>query len=210
MQQGEKFNTISHLIPTLIAFPAMGYLVFQAVQTGEQINIISSVVYALSLIILYLTSTLYHWHSGEHKKRFQLFDHLSIYLLIAGTYTPFMAVALNSRFSHALLALVWGLAALGFYLDLRKKDKSKKDKRIQQLIIYVVMGWMAMFVIPPLTASLGEAGTTLLATGGVFYTGGIVFYLLDKRLKHAHGIWHLFVIAGSLCHYISILGYVIK
>ncbi len=209
IQTGEKFNTISHLIPTLIAIHAIGFLIFQAWQTDELVKVISSIIYGLSLITLYLASTLYHWHNGAHKKLFQLFDHLAIYLLIAGSYTPFMAVGLEGTYSHLILAAVWTLAILGFYLDLRPQDKSIKDKRIPQLIIYVVMGWMVIFVIKAMAISLGKAGMTLLTTGGVLYTGGIVFYLLDKRLKHAHGIWHLFVLAASVCHYFAILNYVI-
>ncbi len=126
-------------------------------------------------------------------------------MLIAGSYTPFCLVTLHGPWGWSLLATVWGLAAFGSIQELRQKSSA----RMLSLIIYVVMGWAALAAVAPLIRALGPAGFSWLAAGGAFYTVGIIFYLLDTRLRHAHGIWHLFVVAGSAMHYFAILWYVL-
>lgn len=212
MQHGEKFNTVSHLLGAFIALPGILFLIILAVQTGDPWKIISTSIYGFTLVLLYMLSSLYHGHGGRFKTLFQKLDHLSIYLLIAGTYTPYMLVTLRGVWGWSILGVVWGLALIGIIIDLlpKKSDKpEKEDKRIIQLFIYLIMGWLAVIPLQPLAEKLASNGLWLLALGGGLYTFGIIFFVLDKKVKHAHGIWHLFVIGGSVSHYISITAYVI-
>jgi hemolysin III len=222
MQHGEKFNTVSHLLAALLALPGVIYLIILATQTGDPYKIVSVSIYGTTLMLLYMASTIYHYHGGPYKKILQKLDHLSIYLLIAGTYTPFMLVTLRGAWGWSILGVVWGLAFIGMLLDLKPKfkpenkgakqddkDAQQEDKRIPQLIIYLIMGWLVVIPLKPLSEQLSSYGTTLLAVGGILYTLGIIFFILDHRVKHAHGIWHLFVIGGSVSHYVSITAYVV-
>jgi len=209
MQHGEKFNTISHFLAALTALPGIIYLIFLAAQTGDPWKITSVSIYSTTLILLYSASSLYHGHGGRFKKLFQKFDHLSIYLLIAGTYTPYMLVTLRGAWGWTILGVVWGLALVGILLDSLPKKSDKEDRRIIQLFIYLIMGWLIVIPLKPLAAHLAKNGVLLLAIGGGLYTLGVIFFVLDYRLKHAHGIWHLFVMGGSISHYISITAYVI-
>ncbi len=209
MKHGEKFNTITHFLALLLACPGIVYLLVSASRTGDPWKITSVTVYAVTLFILYLSSTIYHGHNGHLKNLFRKFDHISIYLLIAGTYTPFMLVTLRGAWGWSILGVVWGLAFIGIILDSFPVFSDKNDKRIIQLIIYLVMGWLIIIPLAPLAEQLSRDGTILLALGGVLYTVGVLFYVLDHRLRYSHGIWHLFVIGGSISHYFSISAYVI-
>jgi hemolysin III len=209
MQHGEKFNTLTHLLAAFIAFPSVVYLVFLAYETDDLWKIVSVSIYGVTLLMLYISSSLYHAHSGSLKKLLQKFDHLSIYLLIAGTYTPYMLVTLRGVWGWTILGVVWGLAIIGMLIDAFTKKDEKENKRIIPLIIYVLMGWLVVIPFKPLAENLASNGLTLLAIGGFLYTFGILFFVLDSRMKHAHGIWHLFVMGGSISHYVSITVYVI-
>ncbi len=209
MQHGEKFNTVTHLLGVFVALPGILYLIILASQTGDPWKIISASIYGFTLILLYMLSTLYHGHGGQYKKLFQKLDHLSIYLLIAGSYTPYMLVTLRGAWGWSILGVVWGLAVLGIMIDLMPKNPDKEDRRIAQLIIYLVMGWIALIPLKPLAENLAGNGLLLLGLGGILYSVGVIFFVLDEKLKHAHGIWHLFVIGGSVSHYVSITAYVI-
>ncbi|MEB8433773.1 hemolysin III family protein [Cocleimonas sp. KMM 6892] len=209
MQQGEKFNTITHFLAAVLAVPGLIYLIVLAANTGDAWKIVSASIYGTTLLLLYISSTLCHGHSGRFRDLFEKLDHLSIYLLIAGTYTPYMLVTLRGNWGWTIFAVVWGLALIGMLIDVWPKDANKENKRIIPLIIYLVMGWLVIIPIQPLTESLASTGVWLLAVGGVLYTVGVVFFILSDRVKHAHGVWHLFVIGGSLSHYISISAYVI-
>jgi len=209
MQHGEKFNTITHLLGAVLALPGILFLIILAYQTGDIWKIISTSIYGFTLIILYMFSSLYHGHGGRFKKLLQKFDHLSIYLLIAGTYTPYMLVTLHGVWGWSILGVVWSLALIGIIIDLIPKDPEKEDKRIIQLVIYLIMGWLVIIPLRPLAENLASNGVFLLALGGLLYTVGVIFFVLDGKLKHAHGIWHLFVIGGSISHYVSISAYVI-
>ena len=207
MYYGEKLNSITHLIGAVLALVGFGALLTLSIQEKNWQHIISFTVFGLALILLYTMSTLYHsFNSPKLKKTFQKLDHVSIYLLIAGTYTPYMLVSLFEGSGLLLLALVWGLAIIGILLDIFI------PKRIEwlQLIIYLAMGWVCTLDYSGMKAALPDEGMTWLMTGGIAYTVGIVFYVLDdlNKLRHAHGIWHLFVLTGSICHFISIAGYV--
>lgn len=162
-------------------------------------------IYGLTLVLLYSFSTLYHSMRGRPKLVLRKLDHESIYLLIAGSYTPFCLVTLRGPWGWTLFGVVWGLAVIGGVQELRPIGQV----RILSVVIYLVMGWVALVALVPLLRVLGTAGFAWVATGGALYTLGIVFYALDSRLSWAHGVWHLFVIAGSAIHYFAILQYVL-
>lgn len=211
MQHGERLNTFTHFLAALIALPGIIYLIVLASYTGDPWKITSVSIYGATLLLLYIASSIYHGHSGRFKKLLQKFDHLSIYLLIAGTYTPYMLVTLRGAWGWSILGVVWGLALIGMIIDVlpKRSESDKKDQRIPQLIIYLVMGWLIIIPLKPLAESLASDGVLLLALGGGLYTLGVIFFILDDKVKHAHGIWHCFVIAGSVSHYASITAYVI-
>jgi hemolysin III len=201
MYHGERFNSISHLVGATFALIGGVVLVTLAAIDGEAGKIISYSIYATTLFVLYLSSTLYHSIPGPAKRLFRVFDHQSIYLLIAGTYTPYAVVALESSLRWWLLSIIWGLAAFGMVLDAVRRH----GPRILSVLLYLVMGWFCVFVYDDFVHALSAASLGWMIAGGIFYTSGVVFFALDSWYPWCHGIWHLFVIAGSTCHYISIL-----
>lgn len=205
MYYGEKFNTATHLFGALLALIGSGVLVMRAMIGGDPWKLTSVIIYGVTLILLYSFSTLYHSVRGPAKSILQKLDHHSIYLLIAGSYTPFCLVTLRHSWGWPLLAVIWSLGILGSLLELRPQNEA----RIFSVVIYVVMGWAALAAIVPLMNALGSAGFAWLAAGGLLYTVGIIFFVLDTRVKHGHGIWHLFVLGGSSAHYFAILHYVL-
>ena len=206
MYYGEKFNAVSHLLGAVLALAGTVVLVVLAALGGDPWKVVGVSIYGASLVLMYSSSTLYHSVRGGRAKDFlRKMDHQSIYLLIAGSYTPFCLVTLRGPWGWSLLGVVWGLAVVGSLQDLRPRN----DARILSVVIYLLMGWAAVVALVPMVNALGRAGFAWVATGGLFYTVGIVFYALDARLKHAHGIWHLFVLAGSAAHFIAILLYVV-
>jgi hemolysin III len=205
MYYGERFNAFSHLVGAVAAVVGSVVMIVAAVRDGDPWKVVSVSIFGATLIMMYTASVLYHSLHGPAKALFQKLDHQSIYLLIAGTYTPFCLVTLRGPWGWALFGVVWGLALIGGLQELRPKN----ERRILSVVIYVVMGWAIVTALFPLLRALGTPGFIWLVTGGIFYTGGIVFYALDKRLRHSHGIWHLFVLAGSVAHYFAILLYVI-
>lgn len=200
MYPGERFNGVSHLVGAALALAASVVLIILGSIDGDPWKVASFVVYGVTLFLLYLISTLYHSLKGRPKSIFKILDHQAIYLLIAGTYTPFALVTLRDTVGWWLFGAIWTLAVIGIVLDTVQKD----GKRIVPMVIYVVMGWMILFTLDPI---LNDGFRWLLA-GGIAYSVGIVFYVLDHRYPYAHGIWHLFVLAGSICHYLAILLYV--
>lgn len=207
MYHGEKFNSITHLVGSALALMGMGALLAVSIKQHDPWMIASFSIFGCSLILLYTMSTLYHSFSPPKlKKLFQIMDHLSIYLLIAGTYTPYMLVSLRSGNGPLLLFAVWGLAVLGILLELRL---SKRNEKIQ-VAIYLLMGWLIVLEWNNLKAVISASGMMWLTAGGLAYTLGVIFYVLDHKdkLRYGHGIWHLFVLLGSMCHFISIIVYV--
>lgn len=207
MYYGEKLNSITHLTGAVLALIGFGVLLTISIQTFNWLLITSFTIFGLTLILLYTMSTLYHsFHPPKLKKVFQKLDHISIYLLIAGTYTPYMLVSLRENNGIIMLILIWTLAVVGLLLDIFV------PKRIEwlQILIYLIMGWVCTLNYSELQATVPTAGMVWLTLGGIAYTTGIIFYVLDnfKKLRHAHGIWHLFVLSGSICHFISIAAYV--
>ncbi|MCG6900048.1 MAG: hemolysin III family protein [Gammaproteobacteria bacterium] len=205
MYHGERFNSISHLIGAALALAGVVVLVVLASLQGDPWKVISFSIYGTSLFLLYLLSTLYHSLRGRAKKIFKKLDHVAIYLLIAGTYTPFTLVTLRGVWGWSLFITIWWLAIVGIIVDSRHKDGA----RAIQMIIYLLMGWLILIAMKPLVQVLPDNALALLVLGGVFYTSGIIFYALDERIKHGHGVWHLFVLAGSISHYLTVLLYIL-
>lgn len=209
MYYGEKLNSISHLVGSVFSLVALGALLARGIPTGDARTIVGVSVFGLTLVLLYAMSTLYHsFRTPQVKRVFKVLDHISIYLLIAGTYTPFMLISVNSRSGTLILLLVWSLAVIG---TLSEVFLSGRAVKVLQLIIYLAMGWACTLDLDSLRAALPEAGFRWVAAGGLAYTVGVVFYILDKlkRLTHAHGIWHFFVLVGSVCHFIAVMGFVL-
>lgn len=205
MYHGEKFNAWSHLIGAVLAAIGAVWLLALASSTGDLWKIVAVAIYGVTLLLLYSISTLYHSMRGPAKRVMQKLDHLSIYLLIAGSYTPFCLVTLRGPWGWSLFGTVWSLALIGMLQEI----KPRSEARVLSLIIYAVMGWIVLVAVKPLIAALGMTGFTWLAAGGVLYTVGIIFFAYDSRFRHWHGIWHLFVMAGSLLHFVAILFYVL-
>jgi len=205
MYHGERFNSISHLVGAALALAALVVLVVFASLQGDPWKIVSFSIYGATLFLLYTFSTLYHSLRGRAKIVFQKLDHVAIYLLIAGSYTPFTLVTLRGAWGWSLFGIVWGLAILGIVLDCTHRN----GPRIYQMVIYLLMGWVVLVALYPLLQNLPTGGMILLVFGGLCYTGGMVFYALDEKMNHAHGIWHLFVLAGSVSHFLAILLYVL-
>ena len=201
----EIANWITHAVALLLSITALVLMVVYSTRFGDVYHIVSSAVFGTTLILLYSASTLYHLVPvGRAKNVFQKLDHAMIYLLIAGTYTPYTLVNLRGPWGWSIFGVVWGVALTGLLLELIMK------KRLGWLSVslYLCLGWIIVIAVKPLMANLAGGGIVLLVSGGLFYSLGVIFYLW-KRLPFQHAIWHLFVIAGSLCHFFSIFLYVI-
>lgn len=201
----EIANSISHGVGVLLAIAGLVVLIVFASISGSAWHIVSCSIYGSTLVLLYLASTLYHsvQHPGA-KAVLKNLDHSSIFLLIAGTYTPFSLVNLRGPWGWALLGVIWGLAVMGIILQTTAFGRSS----VVSLILYVAMGWAAVVAIKPLLATVAMGGLALLLVGGLAYTFGIIFYSW-RRLTYHHFIWHLFVLAGSITHFFAILFYVV-
>ncbi|OCX15853.1 PAQR family membrane homeostasis protein TrhA [Pseudomonas graminis] len=205
MYYGEKFNAWTHLVGAILATIGAVWMLVVATMAGDIWKIISVAVYGVALVMLYSASTVYHSVRGRAKVIMQKVDHFSIYLLIAGSYTPFCLVTLHGAWGWTLFGIVWALAIIGILQEI----KPRSDARVMSIVIYAVMGWIVLVAVKPLIAALGMAGFVCLALGGVFYTVGIIFFAFDTKVRHFHGVWHLFVIAGSLLHFVAIVRYVL-
>lgn len=204
MYYGERFNAWTHLVGALLAGLGALWLIIGAISQGDPWKIVSFSIYGGTLLLLYSISTLYHSTRGRAKVIMRKLDHLSIYLLIAGSYTPFCLISLRGPWGWSLFGIVWGLAVLGMLQEI----KPRSEARVLSIVIYAVMGWIVLVAVNPLLEALGTAGFAWLAAGGVFYTVGVIFFAFDRRFRHWHGIWHLFVIAGSLMHFVAVSHYV--
>jgi len=204
MRKEEIVNTVTHVVGAALALAGLVVLVVSASLRGDVWRLVSFSVYGGTLLLLYSSSALYHGTSGRIKKFLRVVDHQAIYLLIAGTYTPFTLVTLRGVWGWSLFGVVWGLAAVGIVLD----TLHKKGARVPQLVIYLLMGWLITTALGPLMRALPFWGVAWLIIGGLFYTSGVVFYVMDSRFRYFHGVWHLFVLAGSLSHYFAVLFYI--
>jgi hemolysin III len=205
MLKEETVNALTHGLGALLGLGGLGVLVVMAGRHGDVWHIVSCSIYGATLVLLFSSSTLYHSFRSERVKHaFRIVDHASIYLLIAGTYTPFLLVNLRGRWGWSLFGVIWGLALAGIVFQIFFVHRF----RLAQTLIYLVMGWLVVIAFKPLLARVPRPGLLWLLLGGLCYTVGAVFYLW-KKLPYHHGIWHLFVLAGSICHYFAILLYVV-
>ena len=201
----EVINILSHAFGFVLSIVALVLLIMHASNNGSALHIISFSIYGISLIVLYAASTLYHnAKSPELRSRLRVFDHASIYVLIAGTYTPFALVTLKGELGWIVFALSWGMATAGVILKLFFTGKYA----LISTLMYVFMGWMIVFFINPLMDSLSDDGFFWLAAGGISYTVGAVLYAI-KKIPFNHAIFHLFVLLGSFAHFVSIYFYVL-
>jgi hemolysin III len=205
MYPGERFNSITHLVGTVLAVVASAVAVTLASMRADARTITAVAIYGGMLILLYLSSTLYHSFRRQSVKRiFHVFDHSAIYLLIAGTYTPFTLVTLHGPWGWSLFGIVWTLAIAGVAKDALFHGRL----RAISVGLYLMMGWLIVIAFAPLKRALPASGIAWLIAGGLVYTIGIAFFAMSKRVAYTHGVWHLFVIAGSFCHYIAVVRYV--
>jgi hemolysin III len=200
---GEEIaNAVSHGLGLVLALAALPILVVYYARHGSALNIVAVSVFAATMILLYFVSTLYHaMPHGRVKGLLNRLDHGSIYLFIAGSYTPFALGVLNGAVGWTLFGVVWGLAAIGFAVKLLDRLKHP----LWSTGLYVAMGWLALFAAGPLFHHMSWSGIALLLAGGIAYTAGAVVFLFDSKLRYTHFVWHLFVLAGSTCHFFAAL-----
>lgn len=203
---GEEIaNAITHGIGWAGSIAGLVALVAVAIRRGSALRVTSVTVYGLTMVMLYVASTMYHALADPKAKRvFKIIDHASIYLLIAGSYTPFTLITLKGPWGWGLFGFVWALAVVGVLMESLPVEPPKWVS----MVIYLGMGWLVIVAIRPLLASLPVGGLALLASGGVVYTAGVVFYGL-KRVRYMHTVWHLFVLLGSLLQFLAVLFYVV-
>ena len=201
---GEEIaNSVTHGVGLLLALSVLPLLVAAAVRRGGVANVIGASVFGATLVLLYLASTVYHaLPQNKAKRLFQLFDHAAIFLLIAGTYTPFTLGVLRGAWGWTLLALIWAMAIFGVVL---KAVSGTKCRRLS-MCLYLAMGWLVLIAVRPVLASVPASGLVLIAAGGVAYTSGVAFFAAE-RMRYSHSVWHLFVLAGSVCHIFAVLWY---
>ena len=201
----EIANAVTHGVGALASAAAGAVLVTLAIQSGTRMQLISALVFCCSMLMLYTASTLYHAIPSERaKRRLKVFDHCAIYMLIAGTYTPFALIGLRGTVGWWLFGAAWGLAALGITFKLFFTGRFK----LFSTLVYIGMGWMAIFAIQPMIVNIPLSSLMWLLAGGLAYTGGTVFYH-NEKLRYSHAVWHLFVLAGSACHFIAVLSQVV-
>jgi hemolysin III len=205
---GEEIaNSISHGLALLAALVAAPFLLVMAVRHGDTLNVIGAAIFAASMVLLYTTSMLYHAlpavRARRAKRLFQVLDHSAIYLLIAGTYTPFTLGVLRGPWGWTLFGLVWAMALAGIAV---KALVGMRYPRLSTLL-YLGMGWVAVIAIKPMWQLMPAWGLFWLVAGGVAYTAGVAFFATDARLRYGHFVWHLFVAAGTACHVIAVLFY---
>jgi hemolysin III len=199
----ELANSLSHGVGLVASLVAAPILVVSAATSGDLAFLVGSVVFGISLILLYLASTWYHALApGRRKELLRRLDHAAIYVLIAGSYTPFTVGALRGAWGWTLFGIVWSAALIGVFL---KIFAGVRRERISTAI-YLLMGWLVVIAVVPLVENVPTAGIAWLAAGGLAYTGGVVFYSM-RRQRYAHFVWHLFVLAGSTCHFFAVLWY---
>lgn len=198
----EVANAISHGIGFLLTVASLPILVVIAAQRGAAIDVVAVSIFSVTMILLYLVSALYHaLPAGRAKHWFNRLDHAAIYVFIAGSYTPFVLGVLRGPWGWSLFGLVWSLAVLGVTAKLSNRLKHP----LWSTGLYVAMGWVAVLAIVPLSERLSTAGLAWLVAGGLAYTAGAVLFLFDSRLRYVHSLWHLFVLAGSACHFFAVL-----
>lgn len=201
----EDLNALTHGIGAVLSVVALILMLYYSLKNGSAVEVVCSLIFGLSMVLLYSSSALYHY---AEKKKFKTplrrADHISIYLLIAGTYTPVMAIAVGGKWAWWILGIVWGLVAIGFIFKLSPHWRNEKIS----LSLYLLMGWLAVVAFKPLLDILPLSALTLIILGGLSYTIGVYFYVKDDK-PYYHTIWHLFVLAGTLFHFLAIFFYII-
>lgn len=204
----EIANITLHSFGLFLSLVGFGVLVALAALTGSVLQIIGASVYAVTLFLVYVASILFHTALAVHlpwKKAFETLDHCAIYLLIAGTYTPFLLNVVQGTLGWSMLGVIWALAVLGILY----KVFFFYSSNLLSTLAYIAMGWLVLFVVKPMLAGLDWTGVGMLALGGVLYTVGAVFYLLDHKFRFAHAVWHAFVLSASFCHYLTVIYFVV-
>jgi hemolysin III len=200
----EVANSLSHGFGLVAAMVGTPFLILHAVRLGDARFIVGTSIFAATMLLLYLASTLYHaLPRGRAKRVFRVIEHSAIYLLIAGTYTPFTLGVLRGAWGWTLLGLVWGIALAGVLL----KALNRMAHPILSTGLYLLMGWLIVIAVQPLVDRVPTSGLLWLIAGGLAYTLGVIFFALDSRLRYGHFIWHLFVMAGTACHYFAVFWY---
>jgi hemolysin III len=204
---GEEIaNSLTHGVGLVLSIIGLIVMLIAATARGDSWIIVACAIYGTTLVLLYLASTLYHAFGLTRARHvFRRLDHAAIYLLIAGTYTPFTLVSLRGPWGWSLFGISWGLALLG----ITAKGVLGPRWPIVSTTVYILMGWLAVVAVGPMFRHVPGGGIAWLVAGGVLYTGGVVFYAWG-RLRYAHAVWHLFVLGGSVCHYIAVMGYVVR
>ena len=202
----ELANSLTHGLGAVLALVVGPILIVVAARTGDIWRVVATTIYATTLALLYSASSLYHaMRSPRAKKIFQRIDHASIYLLIAGTYTPFTLITLRGPWGWTLFGVVWGLAVMGVAFKGAFGDRLP----VISVIVYLAMGWLMVVALRPLYLHVAPGGIAWLVAGGLFYTGGVFFYVRDERRRFNHAVWHLFVLAGSISHFCAVLWYAV-
>lgn len=203
MLPGERLNTCTHLLGLVLSVVGVPLMLAKTLPGGNAAKIAGALIFALSCVALYAASTLFHGTLGRAKLWWQRADHFAIYLLIAGSYTPFALVTLQGNWGWSLLAAVWGIALLGMGRELRSTTGRPP------LALYIGMGWLGVAAAVPLVTRIETGGLIWLLIGAALYTTGTIFYVNRAGYRHAHGVWHLFVLGGTVSHYVAIAGFVV-
>jgi hemolysin III len=203
--RGEELaNAVSHGVALLVAIVATPVLIISAVRAGEVSAVIGASIFGGTMLMLYLASTIYHaLPTGKAKRIFMIIDHCAIFLLIAGTYTPFTLGVLRGSWGWSLFGVVWGLCLIGILL----KAFFGTRYQLLSLCLYLTMGWLVVVAAQPVINAVPVPGLFWLLAGGVAYTAGVLFFLLDNRVRYAHFVWHLFVLTGTSCHFVAVFSY---
>ncbi|HEY0966466.1 MAG TPA: hemolysin III family protein [Opitutaceae bacterium] len=202
----EWANCVTHAVGILLSVVGLAVLVTQSALRGDVWDVVAASVFGTSLVLLYTASTLYHtFRKAETKRLLRKFDHAAIFLLIAGTYTPFLLVSLRGPWGWSLFGVIWGLAVVGVTLKFWFAGRFT----LLSTLIYLAMGWLVIVATRPMLAAVAPSGLWLLLAGGLCYTGGTVFYLW-RSLRYHHAVWHLFVLGGSVCHFFAVYGTLVR
>lgn len=201
----ELFHAISHGAGVILSIAGLSWMLYVSIEAADPWRISASIVYGISLIALFLASTVYHaLHTSRHRQLFKLLDHCAIYILIAGTYTPFLLVAMRTTTGWWLFGAIWALATAGVLTKLWFRDRFPK----LALAGYLVMGWLVVIALPQVVDAVGPGGMVWLVAGGLSYTVGAAFYAV-KRITFGHAIWHVFVLLGGICHFLAVIWHVL-
>ncbi len=200
----EIFNSVTHGVGGAISIAACVLMIIKAALTADPMKTVCASIFGASLIILYTMSTLYHALTNPcAKKVMRIFDHCTIFILIAGTYTPFTLITMSGVLGWTLFGILWGVTVIGIVMNALSLNKFSK----LSMVLYILMGWCVVFCVKPVVSYLGLWGTLMLLAGGIFYTAGIIFY--SRKKKYMHSIWHIFVLLGSICHILCVMFWVI-